>query len=345
MNRFAAYALTIATLLAIPSAPMARAEAITFDLSARHTLIDGVEAHVKDYVFEDRIPKIEAAIEAARPSLERIDDPAAFAKAVTETLYGVSHDKHMYLGYREVPVKPNGDAAFMTSMDVYNGEGVGTFSRLPGNIGYLDIRPNFPTAEESADAFAAVMTLAATTDALIIDVRRNGGGSTSNHLLLSYLLAPKTPIVSLHFRGQKPLDIVSLPNVKGPRYLTKPVIVLTSGRTASAAEGFAYALQATHRATIVGATTAGAGNPNKVTSLNDHFYLSVAIGETVSPYTHTGWEGVGVQPDVQTDAADALVRGYTIALQKSTNGFAALAARRADALSDPAATLSAIGLK
>lgn len=337
--------LTAVLIVAVTAGRAANAASPAFDTAVRHSLIDGVERNVKDYVIADRIPRAEAALESARQSLEEIDDPRAFAKAVTETLYSATHDKHMFLAYRETAVQTNGDASYMKTLSTYTGEGVGTFARLPGNIGYLDIRPNFTSAEESAHAFAAMMTLAANTDALIVDVRKNGGGGSANHLLLSYFVPANTPLTSLHFRGQPPLNVSSYPILKGPRYLTKPVFVLTGPRTASAAEGFAYALQALHRATIVGSVTAGAGNPNKMTPLNEHFVVSVAIGETINPYTKTGWEGVGVQPDVATAPSDALLRSYALALQQAKNDFAPIAARRAEALGDPAAALASIGLK
>ncbi len=87
---------------------------------------------------------------------------------------------------------------------------------------------------------------------------------------------------------------------------TKPVYVLTSHATFSAAEALAYDLQARHRATIVGETTGGGAHPVRGRRIDEHFMIAVPYARAINPVTHTNWEGVGVTPDVKAPASDAL---------------------------------------
>jgi C-terminal processing protease CtpA/Prc len=153
------------------------------------------------------------------------------------------------------------------------------------------------------------MTLLAGTRALIIDLRENGGGKPEMVVLVaSYLFDRRTHLGDLwdswadsthHYWTQD--------TVAGRRFGgDKPVYVLTSAHTFSAAEEFAYDLQALKRVTVVGETTAGGAHPASEGRLGDHFAISVAWGNSINPITGTNWEGVGVVPDVKVSADEAL---------------------------------------
>jgi C-terminal processing protease CtpA/Prc len=104
--------------------------------------------------------------------------------------------------------------------------------------------------------------------------------------------------------------------VPGPRLNGKPIYVLTSSRTGSAAEEFAYDVQTHELGTLVGATTAGAANPGGFFRLDDHFGAFIATGRAINPVTNTNWEGVGVKPDVAVAPETALREAHVLALQK-----------------------------
>jgi hypothetical protein len=118
----------------------------------------------------------------------------------------------------------------------------------------------FPDAD-AGTALAAAMQLVSGTDALIVDLRRNCGGSGETATaLLSYFFEEPIQLSSIVERKNgQPVERQrwTMPYVAGPRYAGKPVFVLTSRRTHSAAELCAYDLKNTHRATIVGERTAG----------------------------------------------------------------------------------------
>jgi C-terminal processing protease CtpA/Prc len=146
--------------------------------------------------------------------------------------------------------------------------------------------------------------------ALIIDLRSNGGGDPFTvALVASYLFGDKpVHINSLYFRpANRTDDFYTDPNVSGKKFgASKPVFVLTSSRTFSGAEEFAYDVQTQKRATIVGETTGGGANPGGAVRLPYDLTVFVPTGRAINPITKTNWEGVGVKPDVPAAADDAL---------------------------------------
>ena len=165
------------------------------------------------------------------------------------------------------------------------------------------------------------MNKVADADALIIDLRKNGGGSAGMvALLVSYLLEPE-PILVNTFVGRDGTvtdETWTTKDLPGRRF-TKEVYVLTSAYTFSAAEEFAYDLKNLKRATLVGETTGGGANPIDMFRINDRFEVSIPVARAVNPISKTNWEGVGVAPDVSVAAADALETAHRAALAKQQN--------------------------
>src|SRR5262249_48951462 len=90
----------------------------------------------------------------------------------------------------------------------------------------------------------------------------------------------------------------TLPYVPGPRYLGKPLYLLTSRQTFSGAEAFAYALKNRKRATVVGETTRGGAHYADGFLIQGIFGLAVPTAEAIDPLTGANWEGTGVVPDI-----------------------------------------------
>ena len=191
--------------------------------------------------------------------------------------------------------------------------------RLQGNIGYIDLR-GFSDPEAGVETVAAAMNFIGNTDALIFDLRQNGGGSPEMvALICSYLFGEKpVHLNSLYWRkGDKTDEFWTKASVAGKRYgETKDVYVLTSNRTFSGAEEFSYNLKNLKRATIIGETTGGGAHPGGMYRINDHFGAFVPIGRAISPITKTNWEGTGVEPDVKVPKELALKTAYLMALNK-----------------------------
>jgi C-terminal processing protease CtpA/Prc len=176
--------------------------------------------------------------------------------------------------------------------------------------------------EAVSETVAAAMTFLANTDALVIDLRRNGGGRPQTVALLSsYLFDAPVLLNSLYWREwDRTDDFWTSATVKGRRYgKDKPVFVLTSARTFSAAEEFAYNLKNLERATIVGETTGGGANPGGMRRLSEDFTMFVPMGRAINPVTKTNWEGTGVAPDVAVASENALQAALELARKAASS--------------------------
>lgn len=247
-------------------------------------------------------------------------DARSFAKRMTDWLRARSGDGHFALDYSAKPLaEGDGEASFsQAEMERFYGthlnHGVEKVERLDGNIMLLDLRV-FPPPAMAGDVIAAAMTLVAQGDALIIDLRRNGGGMDSANLVMSYLLPPGTEISGSFDRptGRR-THTTTAAWVPGRVFGTdKPVYVLTGKRTFSAAEAVAYDLQAAKRATIVGEVTGGGANPFEYRRIDEHFALSLPEARSINPVTGTNWQDVGVKPDVLVPADRALETALELA--------------------------------
>ena len=195
--------------------------------------------------------------------------------------------------------------------------GIHRVERLDGNVGYLDVR-RVAVPANAGPAIAAAMELVAGTYALIIDLRHNGGGSPEGVVFwCSYLFGEEPTHLNDIYRADtgETRQFWALPYVPGPRYVDRPVYVLTSGRTFSGGEDFGYTLQALGRAEVIGETTGGGAHPTRPFPISAAVHIAIPFARSVSPVTGTNWQGTGVVPDVQADAAQAYDVAYARALR------------------------------
>jgi retinol-binding protein 3 len=145
-------------------------------------------------------------------------------------------------------------------------------------------------------------------DAIIIDLRENGGGDPKMVAYISsHLFAEPTHLNDLYNRKEdKTTEYWTLRDVPGARLAGKPVFVLTAKRTFSGAEEFSYNLKNLKRATIIGETTGGGAHPVSGHRIDDHFFIGVPFARAINPISKTNWEGTGVEPDVKVPASEAL---------------------------------------
>lgn len=196
---------------------------------------------------------------------------------------------------------------------------------LPGNVGYIDLRQfsniDFETpADPARRAADAALDFVADADAVIFDLRDNGGGAPS---MVGYLTSAFTPANApiyniFHSREgtESEAPAVFYPT---PR-LDVPVYILISGRTGSAGEAFPYTLQGARRATIVGEASGGAANPGGMVPVGGGFAVFISQGSPKNPNTGGNWEGTGVLPDVAVAWDQALARAHTLALEAIVAG-------------------------
>ena len=297
-------------------------------------VIDAIGRALRDgYVFPDVAKKMGEDLKQRldNKEYEKLTSSRELAKLLTQQLQAISKDKHVRVGYtakapagmsrgRGVHVSPEDEEKMrerMRSFAALDNFGFQKVERLDGNVGYIDLTGFLP-AEVAGDTAAAAMNFIANADALIIDVRKNGGGAPSMvALLCSYLFGPEpVHLNDLYFRPENSThQWWTLPYVPGKRFEGKPVYVLTSKRTFSAAEEFTYNLKTQKRATIVGETTGGGANPGGMQVLSEHFVMFVPSGRAINPITKTNWEGTGVTPHLPTTAELALKTAHLKALK------------------------------
>ena len=272
------------------------------------------------YVNAELGKRMARQLRRAAPQWSSITDPAAFAAAMTGWLRETSGDGHLGLSYSAAPIAENGGEASFSAGEMerwygaHRNHGVEKIERLEGNIMLLDLRV-FPPVTMGGDVFAAAMTVVAQGEALIIDLRRNGGGAGAGNIVLGYLLDEGQPLSGSYDRPSNKHTVNTSPVwVPGRRFGTKkPLYILTSRKTFSAAEAFAYDLQALGRATIVGEVTGGGAHPFEYRRVHRHFALDLPEGKSVNPITGGNWQGTGVRPDVVVPADQALERALELA--------------------------------
>jgi C-terminal processing protease CtpA/Prc len=300
----------------------------TLTTSDQAQVIDALSKEMKaHYVFPETAAKAIESLRAHQSANEydAIKSGDEFAARLTHDLQAVCKDAHLRVQFsaETLPVrkensKPSADEIkqFRQFEQQANG-GLESVQRLNGNVGYIELR-GFFEPQAAARPMRAAMEFLAGTDALIIDLRRNGGGDPNSvRLFCSYLFGPgPVHLNDIYFReGNKTVQFWTLQNLPGPRYLNREVYVLTSKRTASGAEECSYDLQMLKRATIIGEVTWGGANPGDVSRLTDHFSAFIPGGTAINPYSHKNWEGAGIQPDIPVAADQALQSAHVMAIK------------------------------
>jgi hypothetical protein len=305
-------------------------------------VVDTIETLLGRHYVDADTGKLIASHLAARVragAYDAVNDPYRFAELLTTDLRAVNGDKHLVVQYdpSRTAMRPGPEGIRMfgppsggpagrpagrrqVGPDMVarrNHFNLGKVDVLPGNIGYLELR-GFSGVDEAQDALVDALRYVKYTDAMIFDLRRNGGGSAELvNLLISHFTSPDTLAsltVSNRSGGEK-FTRYTLASVQGPRRSDVPVYVLTSGYTASAGEDFAFVLKNLGRATIVGQPTAGAGHNNAFLDAGRGFAVSVSFTRVSDPKTGAEWERIGVQPNVVVDQADALLTAQSLALK------------------------------
>ena len=270
----------------------------------------------REYIDIDVAARADAALQRglADGRYAAAATPETLAPLLNRDLQDATHDKHIFVevvppAVRPAPASPSADAKAARAEAVRRSNaGVRRVEILRGNVGYLDLS-NFFRPEEARDTIATAMRLLGKADALIIDMRRNGGGSPGTVVfLLGYLIdAPGAALFEIVHRPPEPPDRYALDEtLPAERDGKRPIAVLTSAQTFSGGEGLAFLLQERRRAEIVGEVTAGAANPGTTYPVNDRFRVNVPNGRIRSAIGGGNWEGAGVTPDVKVPAAEAL---------------------------------------
>jgi hypothetical protein len=308
------------------------AQAPTLDAAKKQAIVDEIATLFnKNYIFAETAKKVEEALRAKLKAGDFDKEATApdFSQAVSAVILEVSKDRHTGFSFnpamaedlRRLESRSEEEAKKVRERRLLESRrdnfGFRKVERLAGNIGYLDFRV-FESPANAGPTAVAAMNFLAYCDAIIVDLRQNGGGDPAQiQLISSYLFEEPVHLNDLYARAtDRTENYWTLPYVPGAKAAKADLYVLTSARTFSGAEEFSYNLQNLKRATVIGETTGGGAHPTDAMIVQHDYILRVPFARAINPVSKTNWEGTGVTPDIAVPAAEAFDRAYALALEK-----------------------------
>lgn len=328
-----AFVLAILLLLQdLPAQEPAAALATGSDAAAKAAAVTRIgEILAESYVFPVKGAELQRRLQKQLKAgtYDKIADPRQLAAVLTGELQDISGDRHLRVIFdpeqvRRQRARENLDEETrrrererLLERERERNFGFRRLEILSGNVGLLELT-GFSGSREAGPTIVAAMNFLANADAVIFDLRGNGGGSPLTiQIICSYLLDDVRHLNSFEWRGEEgQRQFWSLPWVPGASLADVDVYILTSGRTFSAAEEFTYDLKSLKRATLVGEKTGGGAHPGGTRIVDDGFLVWVPSGRAINPVTKTNWEGTGIEPDVAVPVAQALDKAHALALEK-----------------------------
>lgn len=277
---------------------------------------------LENYIFLDKAEETNLHLDGlmATNYFDKYTDSKDFAKALSVEMQKITNDKHLNVAPPRPPRPPRNNVDFtsrhLTNLVRFRSGGFGKIDVLEGNVGYVELKG---FRREDISKVDDVMNYLSTADAIIIDLRENGGGSNLGLYWSSYFLETGIHLTGKYERRTDSKVASKTVSVKGNKRLDMPIFILTSNYTFSAAEAFAYDLQSRKRATIIGETTGGGAHPVDFMRLPKGYGLIVPYAESINPITKSNWEGVGVIPDIKTQKEASLAKATELAIIAAKN--------------------------
>lgn len=285
----------------------------------------------KHWVFPDMGKKLEGLLleNLHKGTYDAIKEPAGLADAITKDVVALTRDRHFHLFFAPDRVKAHkavpDSAAAKEARDQELKEdqefnfGFQEVRILDGNVGYIRL-DGFSELASAADTAAAAMAMVRHTDALILDLRRNHGGYTDTlQFLASYAFEPEATLLYTEHSREGETEVLTqystLPYVPGARRPQRPLYILTSSYSFSAAEALPYYLKNRKKAVVVGEITGGGAHPWTGYPVGERFFTHIPTSRTPDPVTQTDWEEVGVVPDIEVPASKALTTAHLKAVE------------------------------
>lgn len=296
----------------------------------RRAIVERLAATLEEnYVFPDVARNYAAALRAKAAAGGYAGLGEAFPETVTADLQAIHADRHLRLGRTGAGPAPAGAGPRRVMRMPDASEAIRQSGWIADGVAYIDLTlfPGDPAVIERIRAFMEAHSQAR---AIVFDIRgHRGGGLAEMDAIFSYIYPRETALVGMDTRvaaergGGNPLgELSSVRLMQGPEGVIRrmhyaipgaeatplrnaQIYLLTSRRSGSAAEHFALALKRTHRATLIGETTAGAGHYGRMVDFGGYAAF-IPVGRTFDPDNDWDWEGVGVPPDVAVPADQAL---------------------------------------
>lgn len=290
---------------------------------SNNDIIKKIQEHMlENYIFLDKAKETNKHLDSliVINYFDTYTSPKKFAKALSVEMQKITKDKHLNISPPRPPRAPRDNSDFtathLTNLVRFRSGGFGKIDLLEENIGYVELKG---FRREDISKVDDVMNYFSTADAIIIDLRENGGGNSLGLYWSSYFLKENVHLTGTYARRTNTKKELKTVSIKGTRRLNMPIFILTSNYTFSAAEAFSYDLQSRKRATIIGETTGGGAHPIDFIRLPKGYGLIVPYAESINPITKSNWEGVGVLPDVITKKEEALTKAKALAIIAAKN--------------------------
>jgi len=181
-------------------------------------------------------------------------------------------------------------------------------------IGYFHFN-EFGDLEKTAAIIDDIVRVFQGAKALIVDVRRNGGGDDQVGKLIADRFADRKRLyMTTEIRSGDRHDQFSWKKYwhvepAGPLQFTKTTVLLTDRTSISAAENFALAMRVLPHVTVIGDLTSGCFADMYGDRLPNGWQFSVSY-KLFLDYTGFCWEGIGVPPDLkQMNSKDDTEKG------------------------------------
>jgi len=313
--------ILIFILLSLPSQLLlAQNKAVQLTPAVKASIVSNLtSALIKNYVFLDTALKMAGRVKAQlqNGAYNRVNNPAAFAKCLAADMRAVYNDVHLSVMYNPAFAEELQDKSYvqkitqqmnMLKQARQQNFGLSKVEILSGNIGYIALNAFFEVDDQSKEAIDNAFAFLKNTDALMIDLRLNGGGAANMvKYVCGYFFKDKTHINDVSERRANQIyQYWTEPSTHPDVFSSMPLYILVDGYTVSAAEEFAYDLQCLHRAIIIGETTGGGAHPTQANDISNGFIANIPFARPINPVTKTNWELVGVKPDITTSADSAI---------------------------------------
>ncbi|MGQ8366899.1 S41 family peptidase [Glaciecola sp. 1036] len=291
-------------------------------------VIQDTQINIERFYVEQRsIETINQSLSAPQllQQLDQAETPDQLAKNLTQHLQ--KFDAHFTVQYQSESTSALEVKESWFSKLARKNYGFSKVEVLEGNVGLLVFWGFADLNQAVKDKISAVMSLLLDVDALIIDLRANGGGSGETvQWLSSYFVDGKVHLNSFYTRyNDSEQTFWTHPQINYDHLEQIPLYILTSDQTFSAAEEFTYNFKHLGRAVIVGEPSKGGANPWRWFNLTQGFRLGIPTTKAINPITQGNWESKGVQPNIVISADNALDLAYKHALESllenADNGY------------------------
>ncbi|MCP4218297.1 MAG: S41 family peptidase, partial [bacterium] len=227
----------------------------------------------------------------------KISSPKLLAEVLTKDLQSICQDLHLVVFHNpkratallKYSEKTEADLEELRKREMEHARerkfGFEKLELLPGNIGYLDLRFFADVGYATAAAEKAIAFLS-DCDAVIIDLRKNHGGSPSMFTLLTSYFFTSAPVHldTLYSRiTDKKTKYYTLEKIKGKRMPDTKLYILTGSETFSAAEAFAYDLKHAGRAVVIGERTGGGAHMVDAWPINSELVILIPFARSINP--------------------------------------------------------------